>query len=198
MKQGSNGHSIPQWRKKMAAKFEPLPQYLIPVLQFVQTEAGYLPPEAMTATAEFLGVSESKVYGVASFYAQFHFEPRGRHIITVCRGTACHVRGSAAILQDIEKRLGIPAGGTTPDMNFSIETVACFGSCALAPGVVADATVHGRQSSSSANRIVDRLAAEAPAPAAKKKPAGTAKKAKAAAPAARGKKTSGSRKSNKA
>jgi NADH-quinone oxidoreductase subunit E len=188
MKQGSNGHSTLQWRKKIAGKFEPLPQYLIPVLQFVQTEAGYLPPEAMTATAEYLGVSESKVYGVASFYAQFHFEPRGRHIITVCRGTACHVRGSAAILQDVEKKLGIPAGGTTPDMNFSIETVACFGSCALAPVVVADTTVHGRQSSSSTSRIVDLLAEEAPAPAAKKRPSRPAKKAKPAASAAKGRK----------
>ncbi len=198
MKQGSNGHSTPQWHKKIAAKFEPLPQYLIPVLQFVQTEAGYLPPEAMAATAEFLGVSESNVYGVASFYTQFYFEPRGRNIITVCRGTACHVRGSATILQDIEKRLGISAGGTTPDMNFSIETVACFGSCALAPVVVANTTVHGRQSSSSANRIVDQLATETPAPATRKKPARKAKKTKAAASAARGKKRSGIQKSNRA
>ncbi|MBN2339236.1 MAG: NAD(P)H-dependent oxidoreductase subunit E [Acidobacteria bacterium] len=188
MKQGSNGHSTLQWRQKIAGKFEPLPQYLIPVLQFVQTEAGYLPPEAMTATAEYLRVSESKVYGVASFYAQFHFEPRGRHIITVCRGTACHVRGSAAILKDVEKKLGIPAGGTTPDMNFSIETVACFGSCALAPVVVADTTVHGRQSSSSTSRIVDRLASETPELEPKKNPAKRAKRTKAAASAAGGKK----------
>ncbi len=157
MKQGSDPASIQRWRKKIARKFDPRPQYLIPVLQYVQTEQGYLPPEAMSAAAGYLGISESKVYGVASFYAQFHFEPRGRHTVTVCRGTACHVRGSAPNLRDLEKKLGIQAGETTKDLEFSVETVACFGSCALAPVVVTDAKVHGRQTSSSAARLVDQL-----------------------------------------
>jgi NADH-quinone oxidoreductase subunit E len=157
MKEEANGASVHQWHKKIADKFDPLPQYLIPVLQYVQSEEGYLPPQAMKATARFLGVSESTVYGVASFYAQFHFEPRGRHIITICRGTACHVRGSAGILQDLEKKLGIRAGETTKDLEYSIETVACFGSCALAPVVVADTKVYGRQTSSTAARLLDQL-----------------------------------------
>jgi NADH:ubiquinone oxidoreductase subunit E len=155
--QNSKVKSIHDWQKKIGRKFDALPQQLIPILQYVQSEAGYLPPEAMSATANHLGVSESKVYGVASFYAQFHFEPRGRHIVTVCRGTACHVRGSAAILQDLEKKLGVRAGETTKDLEYSIETVACFGSCALAPVVVTDAKVHGRQTSSSTARLVDQL-----------------------------------------
>jgi NADH-quinone oxidoreductase subunit E len=157
MRQDANTASVHEWHKKIAGKFDPRPQYLIPVLQYVQSEEGYLPPEAMTAAANYLGVSESKVYGVASFYAQFHFEPRGRHTVTVCRGTACHVRGSAGILRDLEKKLGVQAGGTTNDHEFSIETVACFGSCALAPVVVTDTKVHGRQTGATAVRLVDQL-----------------------------------------
>jgi NADH-quinone oxidoreductase subunit E len=178
MSQDASSASIDQWHKKIAGKFDSRPQYLIPVLQYVQSEEGYLPTEAMTATARFLGVSESKVYGVASFYAQFHFEPRGRHIITVCRGTACHVRGSAGILQNLEKRLGVHAGETTKDLNFSIETVACFGSCALAPVVVADTRVYGRQTSTTANRLVDQLGSKisSGAKSAKRKPGKPAKR----------------------
>ena len=149
--------SVAKWQKMISRKFEPKSQYLIPVLQYVQSKEGYLPPEAMKAAAGYLGVSESSVYGVASFYTQFHFEPRGKHIVTICRGTACHVRGSAGILQDIEKKLNIHAGETTKDLEYSIETVACFGSCALAPVVVMDEKVHGRQTSASTGRLIDQL-----------------------------------------
>jgi len=158
MNQDAARVSVPKWQGKIAKKFEPQPRYLIPVLQYLQHEAGYLPPNAMSAAARYLGVSEAKVYGVASFYAQFHFEPKGRHIITVCRGTACHVRGSGALLNDLERKLGIRAGETTKDMEFSLETVACFGSCALAPVVVSDEKVHGRQTSATAIRMVDAVA----------------------------------------
>jgi len=157
MKQDAEKVSVHKWQEKIAGKFEPQPRYLIPVLQYVQSEAGYLPPKAMSATALHLRISESKVYGVASFYAQFHFEPKGRHIITVCRGTACHVRGSGSILQDLEKKLGVQAGETTKDLEFSIETVACFGSCALAPVVVTDEKVHGRQTSATTLKMLDAL-----------------------------------------
>jgi len=142
------------WLKRIAARFEPREQYLIPILQFIQTEAGYLPPEAMRAAARHLRLSEAKIYGVASFYAQFHFEPRGRHKVTICRGTACHVRGSARLLTDMEHQLGIKAGGTTEDLSFTLETVACFGACALAPVAVIDGKVHGRQSSESLKKAV--------------------------------------------
>ncbi len=145
------------WQKMIAARFEPREQYLIPILQFVQSEAGFLPPEAMCAAARYLRMSESRVYGVASFYAQFYFEPRGRHKVTICRGTACHVRGSARLLADMESHLGIQAGGTTGDLSVTLETVACFGACALAPVAVLDERVLRQQSSASLSKIIDDL-----------------------------------------
>ncbi len=149
------------WPEKIAEKFTPDPRYLIPILQFIQSESGYLSPQAMQAAARYLRISESKVYGVASFYAQFHFEPRGRNKVTVCRGTACHVRGSGRLLADLEKHLGVAAGGTTGDLKFTLETVACFGACALAPVAVVNGRVHGRQSSASLKKLVDAVGAAA-------------------------------------
>jgi NADH-quinone oxidoreductase subunit E/NADP-reducing hydrogenase subunit HndA len=146
-----------QWIEKIGERFESKPQYLIPVLQFIQSDAGYLPQEAMQAAARYLRISESKVYGAASFYAQFYFEPRGRNKVTVCRGTACHVRGSGRILGDLEKYLGVAAGRTTKDFSFTLETVACFGACALAPVAVVNDRVHGRQTSASLKKIVDEV-----------------------------------------
>lgn len=157
MEQGASATSITRWQKKIAKKFEPLPRYLIPVLQYVQSEEGYLPSEAMSAAAKHLGVSESKVFGVASFYSLFHFEPRGRHTITVCRGTACHVRGSAKLLSDLERTLGIEAGGTTEDLAFSLETVACYGSCALAPVVVVNDVVHRQQTAATLTDLLEEV-----------------------------------------
>lgn len=131
---------------------------LIPVLQQVQQVFGYLPESAMERVAKFLRLPESTVFGVATFYAQFKLVPTGRNIIKVCRGTACHVRGSAQILGEIEKRLGISAGQTTPDLEYSLETIACFGSCALAPVVVANDKVHGRITAPEARKIVSKEA----------------------------------------
>ena len=142
------------WHERLAERFESRPEQLIPALQWVQQAEGYLSREAMDAVAEHLRISRSKVFGVASFYSQFHFEPRGRHEITVCRGTACHVRGSARLLAELEAMLEIEPGGTTPDRLFSLETVACLGSCALAPVVVED-KVYGRQTSASVKRLVE-------------------------------------------
>lgn len=146
-----------RWRGKIAKQFDPKPEYLIPILQFVQGEEGYLPPEAMEATARHLRLPTSKVYGVASFYAQFNFEPQGKHNVTVCRGTACHVRGSGPLLRDMETRLGIGPGETTKDLGFTLKTVACFGSCALAPVVVVNGRVHGRQSKASLKTVIDHV-----------------------------------------
>jgi NADH-quinone oxidoreductase subunit E len=106
---------------------------LIPILQQVQHELGYLPEEAMTRIAQFTGVPECSVYGVATFYAQFKLKPSGRNVVRVCRGTACHVRGGSRILREVEKTLGIKPGENTPDMEYTLETVACIGACALAP-----------------------------------------------------------------
>jgi len=117
---------------------------LIPMLQEVQAELGYLPEEAMLSIARFLRLPESNVYGAATFYAQFKFAPVGRHTIKVCRGTACHVRGVSRILEEVVKLLGINPGETTPDREYSLESIACFGSCALSPVVVVDDTVYGK------------------------------------------------------
>ena len=106
---------------------------LISILQEAQEKFGYLPPEVMQRVARFLRLTDNMVYGVSTFYAQFSFVPTGRNKITVCRGTACHVRGGARILKEIERRLGIKPGETTEDMEYSLETVACIGACALAP-----------------------------------------------------------------
>ena len=146
-----------QWIEKIGNNFEPKPQYLIPILQFIQSDAGYLPEEAMQAAARFLRISDSKVFGVASFYAQFFFEPRGKHILTICRGTACHVRGSARLVEEMEKHLDVEAGVTTKDLSFTLETVACVGACALAPLVVVDKKAHGRQTPTALKKVVDEV-----------------------------------------
>jgi len=117
---------------------------LIPILQEAQEKFGYLPEEVMQRVAKFLRLTDNMVYGVSTFYAQFSFTPTGRNKITVCRGTACHVRGGARILREIEKRLGIKPGETTEDMEYSLETVACIGACALAPTMRIGSETYGQ------------------------------------------------------
>ena len=117
---------------------------LILLLQEVQAKLGYLPDRAMLRIARFIKVPESQVFGAASFYAQFRFIPAGRRRVMVCQGTACHVRGGAKILEEVEKNLGIKAGGTTPDLEYSLDTVACIGACALAPTLMINKDTHGR------------------------------------------------------
>ena len=118
------------------SKFDGKEEELIPILQKTQAEFGYLPEDAMLDIARFTGVPESKVYAVATFYAQFRFTPIGRNHVLVCRGTACHVRGAPRILDEIEKQLGIKEGDTTPDMEYSLESVACIGACGLSPCIM--------------------------------------------------------------
>jgi NADH-quinone oxidoreductase subunit E len=128
---------------------------LIPVLQKVQGELGYLPEESVSEIAHFLGLSSSEIFGVASFYAQFRFERPGEHTIKVCQGTACHVRGAKRILEAVTQELGVEAGGTTEDYKFSLEQVACFGCCALAPVLVIDGQVYGRMTTSKARQVLE-------------------------------------------
>lgn len=109
---------------------------LIPVLQEAQKIYGYLPEAAMEKISKELKAPLSHIYGVVTFYAQFYLKPRGKHTVKSCQGTACHVRGAKSVLQAIEENLKIKDGETTPDMNFSIETVACLGTCFLAPAVM--------------------------------------------------------------
>jgi len=125
------------------SSYEPKRDELIPILQHVQEKFGYLPEQAMFEIARFLGVPESNVYAVATFYAQFRFTPIGKKHITVCRGTACHVRGAPRILEAIEKHLNIKEGQTTEDMEYSLETVACIGACGLAPNIMINKQTYG-------------------------------------------------------
>ncbi len=117
---------------------------LIPILQKAQGLYGYLPQEAISLIADRLGVSVSKVYGVATFYSQFYLERRGRHVLQLCDGTACHVKGTPALLQAVRDAYGVGAGETTEDGELTVEIVYCLGSCALAPVAVLDDQVMGR------------------------------------------------------
>ncbi len=127
----------------------------IPILQKAQEELGYLSEEAISEIANILGLTQNEVYGVASFYAQFRFERQGEHIIKVCQGTACYVQGAKRILEAVEQELDMPPGKTTTeDYKFSIEKVACFGSCALAPVIVVDKVVYGRVTPVRARQIL--------------------------------------------
>ncbi|MDD4003708.1 MAG: NADH-quinone oxidoreductase subunit NuoE [Elusimicrobiaceae bacterium] len=127
---------------------------LIPVLQEFQETFGYLSRENMIAASEYLNVPVSKIYGVATFYNQFSFSPKGRNHILLCRGTACHVKGSLGVLERLEQLLGIKAGETTKDGQFSIEVVACIGACGLAPVVSINGEFHAKMTPDSLDRLV--------------------------------------------
>jgi len=134
---------------------------LIPILQEAQERFGYLPREVMQRIAKFLRLSESTVYGVATFYAQFKMVPSGKRIVRVCRGTACHVRGGARILREVEKRLGIKPGEATDDMEYTLETVACIGACALSPTMTVDKETYGQMTTKKVAEVFsDRTKAE--------------------------------------
>ncbi len=128
---------------------------LIPLLQEVQEHLQYLSPDAVRQVADHLGLSENDVYGVATFYTQFRFVPPGLHHVRVCQGTACHVRGSDMIMDAIRRKTGIEPGQTSEDGKFSLEQVACFGSCALAPVVVLDDKVYGRMTAAKTKKIIE-------------------------------------------
>lgn len=131
---------------------------LIPMLQAVQDEMGYLSDAVMRDIASYVGMPESRVYGVATFYSQFHFEPRGEHEVKVCLGTACHVRGALQIVDSMERELGVKCGGTTCDNKFSLERVNCVGACALAPVVMVDDEVYGRMEAKRVKEVLERRA----------------------------------------
>jgi NADH-quinone oxidoreductase subunit E len=126
--------------------YETSPGWLIPVLQDIQQEYNYLPREALAIVSERLDVPMSQVYGVASFYASFSLKPRGKNIIRICMGTACHLKGSQKLVDTIGRELGIKDGQTTEDMKFTLELVNCLGCCALAPVVTIAGQYHERMS----------------------------------------------------
>jgi NADH-quinone oxidoreductase E subunit len=128
---------------------------LIPILQEMQEALGYLSRESIARIAEHLGLPPSKVYGVATFYNQFRFQPRGRFHVQLCRGTACHVKGSAAVLESMKRTLGVDSGQTTRDGLFSLEVVACIGACGLAPVISVDGEFHAGVTPESAKTIID-------------------------------------------
>jgi NADH:ubiquinone oxidoreductase subunit E len=130
-------------------------QAMITVLQDANAACGYLPEEALKRISTRLGAPMAEVYGAASFYKAFSLEPRGRHVLQLCMGTACHVRGAQRILEELERRLSIPAGGTTTDGMFTLETVNCLGACALGPIVSVDGEFHGSMSAAKVPRLLE-------------------------------------------
>lgn len=132
-------------------------KFLVPILQDVQEEYNYLPESAMRLVAEKLNIPLRDMYGVASFYRAFSFTPKGKHIITVCLGTACHVRGGARIVETFSRELGLKPGETTRDMKFTLETVNCLGACALGPIVVVNSEYHGQMTNAKAKLLLKKI-----------------------------------------
>lgn len=128
---------------------------LVSILQDIQAEYHYLPREALERVSKSLLLPLSQVYGVATFFKAFSLEPRGRHLINVCLGTACHVRGAVRVLESMERELGVAAGETTKDLKFTLETVNCVGACALGPVVIVDGEYYGQMKS---EKVKDTLA----------------------------------------
>jgi NADH:ubiquinone oxidoreductase subunit E len=126
---------------------------LIPLVQKIQEQAGYIPPEAIPVLARKLGLFPAQVQGVVTFYAQLYTQPRGNNIVRVCRGTACHVRGGKSILKLVKQHLGIDEGETTEDMEYTLETVACIGVCALAPNIMINKETHGNMNPKKVARL---------------------------------------------
>jgi NADH-quinone oxidoreductase subunit E len=146
--------------KKIVAAHDNDLNNLIPILQEIQDNEGYISKETISGVAEALGSSESKIYGVATFYTQFKFIKPGKHKITVCQGTACHVRGSESLLDYLRLNLGIEPGESTEDGEFSLERVACLGCCALAPVMVVDGEVYGHLTVPKIEKILSRTKEE--------------------------------------
>lgn len=131
-------------------------EYLIPILQAVQERCGYLSREAMVQVGAHLGLPVSKVYGVATFYNQFRFQPVGKYHVQVCRGTACHVKGSLAVLEAMKQQLKVDPGQTTRDGRFSLEVVACIGACGLAPVIAVNGEFHAGVTPDAVRKILER------------------------------------------
>lgn len=130
--------------KSFIEKYNCEKKALIAILQDIQAEFNYLPQDSLRIVSDTLNISLIDVIGVATFYRAFSLEPRGKHLVTVCLGTACHVRGGPKILEEFERKLGIKAGETTKDREFSLETVACLGCCAIGPVVVVDGNYYAQ------------------------------------------------------
>ena len=143
--------------RQIRQRFEGRQQEVISILQKVQNGLGYIPTEALLQVADFTGMPEAAVYGVATFYERFRLSPVGRHMVKVCRGTACHVKGADKILHEIAHRYKLAPGQTSKDRLFTLETVACFGSCAIGPVVVVDDKVSADMDSDKVVKVLQDL-----------------------------------------
>lgn len=135
--------------------FSQQPQQLIPILQYCQSQKGYISRQAVHQIADYLGISEAQVYGVASFYTQFRFEKPGDHQVRVCLGTACHVQGGKLLSEEIQNMIGIEAGQITQDGKYEFHEVACLGCCAQAPVVEIDGRIHGKMTRKKLNKALE-------------------------------------------
>jgi NADH-quinone oxidoreductase subunit E len=133
---------------------------LIHLLHDTQTKFGYIPAQSISQISRELKISESEIFGVLTFYKAFTLKPRGKHLITICMGTACHVRGAPVILDEFERKLGISAGETSEDNQFTLETVNCVGACALGPIAIADGDYHGQMKTREVDEIIKKLKQE--------------------------------------
>ena len=150
-----------QWEQlqELLGKYRGTKGSVIPVLQQAQEIFGYLPKDVLIEISNQLEVPISQIYGVVTFYAQFHLNPRGKNIIRSCQGTACHVRGAKAVLKAVKDYLGLKEGQvTTPDLKFTLETVACIGACGLAPCMMVNDETHGRLTPEKVPGILDHVA----------------------------------------
>lgn len=146
--------------EKILKKFKPEKKELIHILHQTQEEHGFISPEAISEISNYLDISEGEVYGVLTFYNAFTLEPKGKHTITICMGTACHVRGAPAVLDEFSRRLDISPGQTTEDKYFTLETVNCVGACALGPIVITDGDYHGHATTKEVKKIIDQVKEE--------------------------------------
>ncbi len=135
---------------------------LLAILMDIQDEENYLPRDDLKKVSSELGVSFSKIYSLATFFAAFSLEPRGKHICTVCLGTACHVRGAPRLVEQVERDFDIQPGGTTADMNLTLETVNCVGACALGPLMIIDGEYHGNMDSVKMGKVIRKLKPKEP------------------------------------
>lgn len=156
-----DGKAATEAADRILERFAPVEaHHLIPILQAVQDEFGYLPEPVLDHVSACTGIPTSRMYGVITFYSLFHTQPRGRHEVRACRGTACHVRGAANVIKAASDYLGIDDGETRDDLRFSFETVACLGACALSPVVVVDSTYTGKVTPERVEELLRSIEAE--------------------------------------
>jgi NADH-quinone oxidoreductase subunit E len=151
-----NGEMDKESLRQLLEKHESEPGALIPILQEIQESLGYLPEEALVFVSEEVGIPLGKIYGVVTFYSQFYLSPRGKNIIRVCHGTACHIGGAERISEAVSEELGVGEGATTEDGEFTVERVACLGCCSLAPCVMVNDETHARLSPRKIKRMVKK------------------------------------------